>query len=83
VATALTQAGLPAIAGAELAAGQDGTELTVRLLLKPVPGVGPSEVGQLVQQAAEAIAARLGGRLRRGIAFSAAAPAAPAARPHG
>ncbi|HEX4256902.1 MAG TPA: SseB family protein [Streptosporangiaceae bacterium] len=83
VATALTQAGLPAIAGTELAAGQDGTELTVRLLLKPVPGVGPSEVGQLVQQAAEAISARLGGRLRRGIAFSAAAPAAPAARPHG
>ncbi len=85
VAAALTQASLPAIAGAELAAGQDGTDLTVRLLLKPTPGPSqpaPSQAdpSQQVQQAAEAIAARLGGRLRRGIAFSATAPAA---RPHG
>jgi hypothetical protein len=85
VAAALTQARLPAITGAELAAGQDGTDLAVRLLLEPAPGarqpdVGQPDVGQQVQQAAEAIAARLGGRLRRGIGFSAAAPAA---RPHG
>jgi hypothetical protein len=86
VAAALAQAGLPAITGAELAAGQDGTELTVRLLLDPAAGAG--QPGTLVQQAAEAIAARLGGRFRRGIAFAAAAaapaPAAgPAARPRG
>jgi hypothetical protein len=94
VAAALTQAGLPAITGAALAAGRDGTDLTVRLLLGPAPGarqpdsgqpavgqpVGQPDVGQQVQQAAEAVAARLGGRLRRGIGFSAAVPAA---RPHG
>jgi hypothetical protein len=107
VAAALTQAGLPAITGAALAPGQDGTELTVRLLLTPAPGPsqprpsqprpGQSRPGQpgtseQIQLAAEAIAARLAARLRRGIAFSAAsaataptapAPPAPTARPHG
>jgi hypothetical protein len=81
VAAALTQASLPAITGAELAAGRDGTDLAVRLLLEPAPPPNQAGAGQLVQQAAEAIAARLGGRLRRGIEFSAAA--APAARPPG
>jgi hypothetical protein len=79
------RAGLPVIAGADLAAGPDGTDLAVRLLLKP-PAPG-SLAQQAVQQAAEAIVARLAGRLRRGIQFSAAAPApaapAPAARPRG
>ena len=72
-----------AIAGADLAAGRDGTDLAVRLLLRPAPATeltGP-QVQQAVQQAAEAIAARLAGRLRRGIEFSAAA--APASRPGG
>jgi SseB protein N-terminal domain len=77
----------PAIAGADLAAGPDGTDLAVRLLLRPAPAApaAPPEpepapapasepaVQQAVQQAAEAIAARLAGRLRRGIQFSAAA----------
>jgi hypothetical protein len=90
VAAALAQARLPAITGAELAEGRDGTDLAVRLLLEPAPDpgqpdagqpdAGQPDAGQLVQQAAEAIAARLGGRLRRGIEFSAAAPAS---RPHG
>ena len=80
VAAALAQAGLPAITGAELAAGRDGTDLAVRLLLEAAPGAGQPGAGQLVRQAAEAIAARLGGRLRRGIEFSAAASAS---RPHG
>ena len=77
------RAGLPVIAGADLAAGPAGTDLAVRLLLKP-PAPG-SLAQQAVQQAAEAIVARLAGRLRRGIQFSAtAAPApAPAARPRG
>lgn len=73
------QAGRPAIAGADLAAGPDGTDLAVRLLLRPGPvteATGPP-IQQAVQQAAEAIAARLAGRLRRGIEFSAAAAPAP------
>jgi hypothetical protein len=75
------RAGLPVIAGADLAAGPDGTDLAVRLLLKsPAPG---SLAQQAVQQAAEAIAARLAGRLRRGIQFSAAAAPAHTARPRG
>ncbi len=77
------QAAFAAIAGADLAAGREGTDLAVRLLLRPAPATeltGP-QVQQAVQQAAEAIAARLAGRLRRGIEFSAAA--APASRPGG
>lgn len=71
-------AGAPAIAGADLAAGPDGTDLAVRLLLQPAvaaaaPGADPAQaVHQAVRQAAEAIVARLAGRLRRGIEVSAA-----------
>ena len=77
------RAGLPVIAGADLAAGPDGTDLAVRLLLRP-PAPG-TLAQQAVQEAAEAIAARLAGRLRRGIQFSAALASAPApaARPRG
>jgi hypothetical protein len=78
LATAATQAraGGPAIAGADLAAGPDGTDLAVQLLLRPAPAGPPVPepvVQQAVQQAAEAIVARLAGRLRRGIQVSAAA----------
>jgi hypothetical protein len=74
----------PSIVGAELAAGPDGTDLAVRLLIRPAPQ-GPQDttdphatqaaqqgVQRAVQQAAEAIAGRLASRLRRGIQFSAA-----------
>jgi hypothetical protein len=82
VAAAL--ADLPGLAGAELSAGPDGTDLAVRLRIHPVaPGADrPATVQATVQQAAEAIAARLAVRLRRGIEFSAVmAPAAPQPRP--
>jgi hypothetical protein len=85
----------PSIVGAELAAGPDGTDLAVRLLIRPAPQSpqdtrGPratpaatqQAVQEVVQRAAEAIAGRLASRLRRGIQFSAAhAPATPAAAP--
>jgi hypothetical protein len=90
VAAAL--ASLPAIVGAELAAGPDGTDLAVRLLIRPVPRVPldtrdqpavqaaiQQAVREAVQQAAEAIAGRLAGRLRRGIQFSAVLAPATAA----
>jgi SseB protein N-terminal domain len=82
LATAATQARAsgPAIAGADLAAGPDGTDLAVQLLIRPAPAGPPAPepvpelaVQQAVQQAAEVIAARLAGRLRRGIQFSATA----------
>jgi hypothetical protein len=89
VAAALSELGHPAITGAELAPGRDGTDLAVRLTIQPAPGAG-QQPQQAVQQAAEAIAARLAGRFRRGIEFSARAPAGPtpgapasAAHPHG
>ena len=69
--------GAPAITGADLAAGPDGTDLAVRLLLEP--GTPTQAVQQAVQRAGEAIVARLAGRLRRGIEFS----AAPAPGPRG
>ncbi len=59
-------AGEPAISGAELSGGGDGTDLAVRLMIRsratPLPDV---------QRVAEAIAARLAGRLRRGIEVAA------------
>jgi type III secretion system (T3SS) SseB-like protein len=75
---------VPVIAGANLAPGRDGTDLAVRLLVQPTAATEATGflVQEAVQQAAEAIAARLAGRLRRGIEFS-AAPAAPATRPRG
>jgi hypothetical protein len=73
--------GAPAITGADLAAGPDGTDLAVRLLLQPGEGTtaATEQAAHQVQQAAEAIVARLAGRLRRGIEFS----AAPAPRSRG
>ncbi len=67
----------PAIAGAELAGGGEGTDLAIRLLVRP--GTAPLPH---VQRAAEAIAARLAGRLRRGIEVRAepASRAEPAPR---
>ncbi|HWG15718.1 MAG TPA: SseB family protein [Streptosporangiaceae bacterium] len=90
-AAAAAQPGGPAIAGADLAAGPDGSDLAVRLLLRAgPPRTAPGQPGQpeqrvqeAVRQAAEAIVARLAGRLRRGIQFSAVvdprAPDAPRA----
>jgi hypothetical protein len=82
----------PSVVGAELAAGPDGTDLAVRLLIRPVPRVPldtrdqpavqaamQQAVREAVQQAAEAIAGRLAGRLRRGIQFSAVLAPATAA----
>jgi hypothetical protein len=72
-------AGEPAIAGAELAEGPEGTDLTVHLIFRPGggpggPGRGPGrgEAETAVRRAAEAIGARLAGRLRRGIQIAAA-----------
>lgn len=56
----------PAIMGAELAEGPEGTDLAVRLMFRPGGG------GPAVRRAAEAIGARLAGRLRRGIQITAA-----------
>jgi SseB protein N-terminal domain len=83
----------PSVVGAELAAGPDGTDLAVRLLIRPalrVPqdtkdpradeAATQQAVQAAVQQAAEVIAGRVASRLRRGIQFSAAlAPATSAA----
>jgi hypothetical protein len=59
-------AGEPAISGAELSGGGDGTDLAVRLMIRPRATTLPD-----VQRVAEAIAARLAGRLRRGIEVAA------------
>ena len=59
-------AGEPAIASAELARGTAGTDLAVRLIIRPRATPPPD-----VQHVAEAIAARLAGRLRRGIEVAA------------
>ena len=59
-------AGEPAISGAELSGGRDGTDLAVRLMIRPRATPLPD-----VQRLAEAIAARLAGRLRRGIEVAA------------
>ena len=82
------------VTGAEPAAGPDGTDLAVTLLITPAGPAPADQAGlqadlqQAVQRAAEAIAARLASRFRRGIQFSAvlapATPAAPApSRAHG
>ena len=55
----------PAIVGVRLAGGTEGTDLAVRLEFRPGDTAPP------VQGVAEAIAARLAGRLRRGIEVSA------------
>ncbi len=60
-------AGQPAIAGAELAAGGEGTDLAIRLMVRPGTAPFPHVRRADVQRAAETIAARLAGRLRRGI----------------
>lgn len=58
----------PSVAGFSLAAAQHGTDLAVTLELEP----GGTDVAA-VRRAADAIAARLAGRLRRGIEFATAA----------
>ncbi len=55
----------PAIVGARLAGGTEGTDLAVRLEFRP------GDTSPPVRSMAEAIAARLAGRLRRGIEVSA------------
>jgi len=60
----------PGIVGARLAGGTGGTDLAVRLTFRAGNAAPP------VQGVAEAIAARLAGRLRRGIEVSAAPAAA-------
>jgi hypothetical protein len=60
--------GEPGITAFMLAAGRDGTDLAVTLLL----AAGDTE--PVLSRAANAIAARLAGRLRRGIEFSATNP---------
>ena len=62
IAEALALASEPAIAGAELSGGGEDTDLAVRLTIRPGATPPPD-----IQRAAEAIAARLTGRLRRGI----------------
>jgi len=60
-------AGEPAIAGAELAGGGEGTDLAIRLMVRPGTAPLPHVQRADVRRAAETIAARLAGRLRRGI----------------
>jgi hypothetical protein len=68
-----------AVAGARLAPGPEGTDLAVNLLINSWAVTTPGLQAGL-QEAAEAIAARLASRLRRGIQFSATqAPARPPA----
>jgi hypothetical protein len=67
----------PAIAGAELAAGPEGTDLAVCLMVRPAGGPAPDPAA--LRRAAEAIGARLAARLRRGIQIT-AAPAPGATR---
>ena len=68
-----------AVAGARLAPGPEGTDLAVSLLINSWAVTTPGLQAGL-QEAAEAIAARLASRLRRGIQFSATqAPARPPA----
>ena len=55
----------PTIVGARLAGGTEGTDLAVRLEFRP------GDTSPPVRSVAEAIAARLAGRLRRGIEVSA------------
>ena len=55
----------PAIVGVRLAGGAEGTDLAVRLEFRP------GDTSPPVRSVAEAIAARLAGRLRRGIEVSA------------
>jgi hypothetical protein len=62
IADALALAGEPALAAAELSGGGEDTDLAVRLMIRPGATPPPD-----IQCAAEAIAARLAGRLRRGI----------------
>ena len=64
----------PAIVGAELAEGPEGTDLAVRLVLRPADESAPDQPAgpAAVRRAAEAIGARLAGRLRRGIQITAA-----------
>jgi hypothetical protein len=76
-------AGEPAIVGAQLAPGSDGpegTDLAIRLTFRPARVSG--QAGSLpVQRVAQAIAARLAGRLRRGIEVSAVPAPGRATRP--
>jgi hypothetical protein len=59
----------PGIAGAELTGGPEGTDLAIRLMVGPGE---PGKAAEAVRRAAEAIGARLAGRLRRGIQITAA-----------
>jgi hypothetical protein len=67
----------PAIVGAELAEGPEGTDLAVRLMVRPAEEAAPDPA--VIRRTAEAIGARLAGRLRRGIQIT-AAPAPGATR---
>jgi hypothetical protein len=59
----------PAIVGVDLAEGPAGTDLAVRLRFRAAGG--EPAVPDAVYRAAEAIAGRLAGRLRRGIEITA------------
>ena len=57
-------AGQPAVSAALLAAGGDGSDLTVELA---IPAGHAESAGELARSVAAAVMARLGGRLRRGV----------------
>lgn len=60
----------PAITGVELAPGADGSDLAVQVTL--AAGCDPAASGEAVRALGGTLMAELGGRLRRGIAISAA-----------
>jgi hypothetical protein len=75
--TALIHAALtaePVIAGYQLLPGEDGTDLTLCLVL--VPGAGPDqpEVAAAAQRACERLLAGAGDRVRRGVAVTVIVP---------
>ncbi len=62
-------AGLPAITGVLVAAGQAGDDVEIRVTL--AAGCAPAAASEAVRRLGAAVMAGLGGRLRRGIAISA------------
>ena len=62
------------VAAFQLGSGDDDADLTIGLIL--VPDCADCDVHELAGKAQEAIMARLGGRLRRGVAFRFGSPSA-------
>jgi len=68
-------AGQTAIAGISLAPGQAGTDLEIRLML--AAGCAPAAASEMIRRLGAAVMARLGERLRRGVAVVVTPQAGP------